>query len=183
MNPPLKIQLKGLPERGRDFEFTHQSGELNQTLKKLIGENEYDVKLQIKPLGGFFEIKGHIKTKMNLLCSRCADPFKYEIDKSFCERIVVQSPMERTDKESRSQDYNPDPNEEYCTVLTESQISLADFIHELIAIEEPIRPLGKKTCDEGNDCENLKNFQSQVDIPDTNKPFAQLKKSLGKKPN
>ena len=175
MKNPLIIQLKDLPKRGVDFHFTRESGELNTVLKNLIGENPYDIQIHIRPDGPAYLVQGNIQTQMNLACARCALDFKYTVKKSFCESLVVQT------QKSRRISYSiPSDGEDFCTVLSHPGFSLEDFIHELIAVEEPLRPLGKSACDRNDDCENLIAFRVEIGREPTESPLSKLGELLNR---
>ena len=158
MKDLLTVQLNDLPQQGIDFHFTRESGELNGVLKNLIGSNPYDVQVHICPDGPAYTVKGSIQTQMNLSCARCAFDFKHTINKHFNESLVVQSKQS-----SRKVSYSvPFDEEEFCTVLFDSLFSLGDYLHELVAVEEPLRPLGKSSCDKNEECENLIAFRSEI---------------------
>lgn len=158
MKNPLTVQLKDLPKRGMDFHFTRETGELNSVLDDLIGENPYNIQVHICPDGPAYTIKGDIQTQMNLACARCALDFKHTVKKRFRESLVIQA------EKSRRVAYSvPIHGEDFCTVLFDSLFSVGDFLHELIAVEEPLRPLGKNICDKNDDCENLIAFRAETE--------------------
>ena len=175
MKSPLTVQLKDLPKRGIDFHFTRKSGELNEILKNLIGKNSYDIQVHICPDGPAYTIQGNIQTQMNLACARCALDFKYTVKKHFHESLVVQP------KKSQKVSYSvPSDEEDFCTVLFDSLFSMGDFLHELIAVEEPLRPLGKSACDSNDDCENLIVFRAETERKPVESPISQLGELLNR---
>ena len=161
MKNPLTIRLKNIPNKGWEFHFDRQSRDLNQVLRDLIADNNYSIDVHIQPTGeSTYKIKGVIETHLNLLCSRCAYEFKHKIRKDFSEKIIVQKKQERNEREVRINHYSEQSQQENFTVLNDSLFNLADFIYEMITIEEPIRPLGFSTCDQNDSCENLKNLKA-----------------------
>ena len=157
MKNKLIIQLKNLPEKGEQFVFDKKSSnDLSSQLQDVIDKNDYFIKVEIHSTGDFtYLIKGHIKTNLNLLCSRCAYEFKYPIDKSFSENIYIQKNQKRRDKEVRINHYSEQSVEEDFTILNDTLFHLDDFIHELIAVEEPQRPVPYPECDQNDNCEHL----------------------------
>ena len=153
MRNPLRIQLKDLPKQGEEFVFTNKTGELNQALKDLFGENSYEIQVKLTPSGPFFKIEGTLVGEMNLNCARCAWGFKYKINKSFSESLMVNPQPARIDKQMKMTVSSEE--KDFCTELSSYSFSFGDFLHELIAVEEPLRPLGKPDCDEHDNCEHL----------------------------
>ena len=163
MTKDLKIDLKSLPNKGLSFYYNQTSEELTKKLKPLIGENNYDIKVHIRNEGHFsYSISGKIQTYLNLLCARCAYEFKKSINKEFKEKIFLQKKLTRIDKQVKNNHFSELMNKEDFTVIENSAFDIGDFLHELIAIEEPLRPLKSKACDDDTDCEHLKNMKENI---------------------
>ncbi len=159
MKSELKVDLKTLPHKGLDFFYDQNSGELTKKLKPLIGENDYRIKVYIFAEGrSSYCITGKIQTSINLLCSRCAYEFKEPVNKKFREKIILQKKRMRIDKEVRNNHFSELMSKEDFTLIDNTVFDIGDFLYELIAIEEPIRPLGYKDCD--NDSFHCKNLES-----------------------
>lgn len=149
MRTELQINLKNLSNRGMDLYYNQESKELTQRLKSLIGGNNYSIKAHIRNVGhSSYIITGTIQTWLNLLCARCAYEFKEPINKHFEEKIILQKKLTRVDKPIRSNHFSELINTEDFTVTYSALFDIGDFLYELIAIEEPLRPLGAKTCDD-----------------------------------
>lgn len=139
---PTEITLKDLPLEGRDFEYSDRSGELTQALVDLIGPNPYEVTFRLAPVGNAYSLQGKIKTSLNLQCSICASDFQFPVVQNLNELIVVESPMNKGDQQSRAnhvhelQDSGPD-----YLILSSEVFKVADYIHEMVGLAEPIRPL------------------------------------------
>ena len=175
MKSPLTVQLKDLPKQGVDFHFTRETGELNGVLDDLIGKNPYRIQIHICPDGPVYMIEGHIQIQMNLACARCALDFKHTVKRHFHESVIVQS------EESQRIAYPvPADGEDFCTVLSDPLFDLGDFLHELIAVEEPLRPLGKNGCDNNDDCENLIAFRTETETKPVESPLSQLGELLNR---
>ena len=79
---PLHITLSEVPPVGRSFIYTREGGELNQGLEELIGSNEYELKFFIQPIDSqTYELRGHLRTKIEPLCSLCAHPWSGPLTK------------------------------------------------------------------------------------------------------
>ncbi len=151
---PLTINLKELSAEGQDYNYSRESGELSPYLADLIGSNPYKIEFRITPTGNSYDLRGRLETVMDLQCSRCAGDFKYPIQIDLHEMIVMTPPMGKGDQQSRANHAHEWEAEgpDYI-VLQNHQFSVVDYVHEMIALAEPIRPLGRPDCDEN--CENL----------------------------
>lgn len=180
---PTQILLKDVPPEGRELVYSQESGELDAALKDIVGENPYLIRLEIAPLGGAFQLKGRVTAAMNLQCSLCAQDFKFPVDLALDELLMVRSPIQKGDHESRvNHSSEMDVTAPGCTYLDSDLFDVGEYIHEVIALEEPMRPLGGAQCEAG--CENLqKNVQrewlsvgSEEPIPVKANPFSVLGK-------
>lgn len=178
---PTEFNLKELPPEGRHFHFDETSEELSTELTDVVGNNPYSVDLEIQHLGNAYQVSGTIKTQMDLACSRCAVDFKFPVDFKVKEILMIEPEMPRSGKSARvnhSSELNPLAPD--CTVLHSSIFNLGPFVRELIALAEPIQPLGKPDCDDL--CENFLETQkqqqlrgSEIDLNNNTNPFAVLK--------
>lgn len=161
MPKDFKVNLKHLSKKGLNFSFSQKSVKMTAKLKPLIGDNDYNITLHIQDEGlSSYSISGHIQTHINLLCSRCAYEFKEPLNKTFKEQIMVQKKLTRIDKEAKSNHFSELASQENCTLIDKAVFDIGDFLHELIAIEEPLRPLGTKNCDEESfHCEHLESMK------------------------
>lgn len=157
------IQLKNLPEQGLDLVFDKKnSAQLSSKLQDLIGNNDYKINLEIRVTGDFnYRIEGSIQSQLNLLCSRCAYEFQYPIDKKILEDIYIQTDPQRKDRESRINHYSEQSQDENFTILNNTLLYLDNFLYELLAVEEPARPIPYPECDKNDNCKHLQNLQNK----------------------
>lgn len=184
---PTKIVLSELPPEGRDFIYNREGGELNKALMDLIGSNPYEIHFRLKPMGNVYLMDGKVGTQLDLLCSRCGVDFKQEIQEKLSEILVVQEqPMARGDSTTRvNHTSDLHENQQEATLLDSPHFDVGEFFHEIIALAEPIQPLGGSNCDVS--CENLEKAyekgwlarpgQAETEDEDfaKNNPFAGLK--------
>ena len=154
---PIHITLSKLSEEGSSFVYDSHGGQLDQGLNDLIGSNSYELKFFIQPIRkNAYELCGHIKTQMELLCSLCASDLKWDINESINEILLVE--CDKRSQISRKTRVNyaselADPNL-FCNILSSDEFSVLNFAHEIIALAEPHRPLGHANC-EKKLCPNL----------------------------
>ena len=161
MPKDLKVNLNNLSQKGLDFSYNQKSKEMTDKLRPLIGDNDYDITVHIQDEGlSSYSISGSIQTHINLLCSRCAYEFKGHLNKKFKEKILLQKKLTRIDKEVKSNHFSELMSQENFTLIDKAVFDIGEFLHELIAIEEPVRPLGTKNCDqEGFKCPHLESMK------------------------
>jgi uncharacterized metal-binding protein YceD (DUF177 family) len=178
---PTVLRLKELPQEGRRYIYTNASGELTPFIADLIGKNPYRVEIEVKPMGNVYMAEGKIETGLDEICSLCALEFVYSVNEKFREILVINDHQSHRDHQARvnhtSELAAGGPE---CTELDSDLFMVGDFIHELIAISAPMKPLGKPDCD--SSCENYKAavakgwFGNQGEsMTEKQNPFAVLK--------
>lgn len=153
----MKIKLNEIPQEGRDYTFDRESGELNEALADLIGEHGYDVKLFIKPIGSAYEMTGRLKSTVTEICSRCGWDLEIPLERKVHEILLEEGDEDRKGHSvhgNRSVDFSADgPN---MTPVKGDVFDAAEFVHETIALAEPLYP----SC--GNDnCEHLAEVEAK----------------------
>lgn len=106
-------------------------------------------------MGNSFDLKGQVNSSMDLQCSLCAIDFKYPLVINLHELLVIDKPLAKGDQMSRANHAHEWESEGPDYILLKSDaFNVAEYIHEMIALAEPLRPLGRPDCDEM--CENIK---------------------------
>ncbi len=177
---PVQIALKDLPLEGRSFTYTRESGELNEFLGELVGQNPYKVDVQITPMGNAYDMRGTIQTGMNLQCSLCALDLKHPINERIHEMLVLQKPLNKGDQQSKANHAHEwvEDGPDYIMLESDS-FHVGEYVREVVALNEPIRPLGKPDCD--LQCENVSDemrkwLQGRDAISIRTNPFQALEK-------
>ena len=180
MKKDFKVNLKNISGKGLEFSYDEKSQEMTEKLRPLIGDNDYNISIHIQSEGpSSYSVSGAIQTQLNLLCSRCAYEFKEPIQKKFKEKIFLQTKQKRKDKEVKSNHFSELMSQENFTTTDQALFDVGEFLHELIAIEEPLRPLGTKNCDEKNfHCEHLESIKQELKNKKRSRVFFSEEKSL-----
>ncbi|MCB0391487.1 MAG: DUF177 domain-containing protein [Bdellovibrionales bacterium] len=155
-NSDYKINLNEIPEEGEKFQFSRKSGELNKYLEDILHGGEYSIEFRITPVGEAYELKGAFEADMSLVCSRCAYDFKRVIKEEFNEILVISEELPRNGHLGRTNHSSEGFLQEgpFFNEIRSPQFSISNFVHEIIALAEPLNPTGKSDCNEN--CENYK---------------------------
>jgi uncharacterized protein len=189
----MKLKLNEIPDEGREYTYTKETGELNDDLRDLIESNAYSVQFFIKPLNNSdFVMTGQVSTRTKEICSLCGDTFNFQTKAQINEILIPKAIDKDHEKQSRAnhiseQDENAPAVSEYKGEVFE----LGDFIHEAIALSIPFNPKPELTAN--GDCSVcLKSTPTHALIYDENvsiiekvNPFLALKdlKLKNSKPN
>jgi uncharacterized protein len=163
----MKIRLSEIPPEGRKYSLNRKSGELNETLDDLLQGRPYEVEATIKPLGNTYEIVGHLTTQTSDLCSRCGWDLQLKIDSDFRDYLIEEDADEYRKRQlvhgNQSVNFlNEGPS---VTTYHGGAFELGEYIHEQIAIQQPLYPDCGKT-----DCEHLK--EATAELQRLNQEFA-----------
>lgn len=186
MNPkmPKHLHLSEIPQEGASYLYTNTSGELTKDLEDLVTNKPYEISFFIQPIGQAYELKGSFQFEKDFICSLCAYEFQKKIHGPVHEILIVNSPkFERREKHSKV-NHLTEMNDQspFCTELKSDSLNLGEFFHEILALAEPTRPLGKDDCNET--CENYqtalaKGWLSQPNF-ENKSPFSDLSSLLKK---
>jgi uncharacterized protein len=138
----MKIRLKEIPQDGRDYTFDRKSGELNDALSDLIGDHGYNVSLFIKPIGSAYEMRGQIKTTVHETCSHCGYDFELPLSRAVKEVLFEeQEAYRKTHSVQGSQMIDFSQDELSMTPIRGDILDAGEFVHEMIALSEPLYPV------------------------------------------
>lgn len=147
----FRVNLKEIPEDGRDYALDRESGELNNVLADLIGDRAYDVNLHIKPLGNAYELSGRISASTPELCSKCGADIDVPVNREVREFLVEDQEEFRNAQSIHGNgaiDFLNDASS--ATTYQGGVFDLGEYVHESIALAEPFYP----ACPNGA-CPNL----------------------------
>lgn len=176
----MKIRLAEIPVEGRKFSFNRQTGELNSALTDIIEEAPYRVEFLIRPLGNAYEMEGRVVTSLKEVCSLCGWDLSLPLNKDFRE-ILIDEPAAGRDTHhvhgKQSVDFLTDGPS--ATPIRDGLFDAAEFVHEFVALAEPLYP----SCGDP-DCEHLEEAkQKQAELAaefekadENTSPFASLEK-------
>lgn len=139
----MLIQLNEIPSDGCTFDFNRKTGELNDSLKDIIGEEEYDVHVDVMPLGKSFDLRGLIRTRFHEVCSFCATEFDLPVTEKFHELVVRE---DQNHLKGFDEDFSIDEKINVVTTQNPNQFDVGELIHEVLALSEPTQPACRPGC-------------------------------------
>jgi uncharacterized protein len=182
----MRIRLHEIPEDGKSYLWTTETGELKAALKDLIGTSPYKAEFFIKPINGKdFQLNGTLKTGLPEQCSRCGIDFEFAINITFFEILIPRQPDDRTGHYAKANHISEMVTESGGTSSTEYDLdesfNMGEYAHQQIAITIPFNPAPPET-DKG-DCSLCgivvrgRSFDYIEEMPEEKpqSPFAALK--------
>lgn len=157
---PLKLNLNEVGLEPLDFTTNRAYGELNEVLRDLIEDQDYQVSLSVQKLGNAYMAKGTFETKLPLVCSDCGGDYLHPLKSSFEELLVIQDAYKKGDQAARNNHAHEwEPDQPQCTYLETNVLDLGELFHEQMALLEPSRPQGD--VDPTHHCEDLSQIQRE----------------------
>ena len=87
-----------------------------------------------------FRLEGHVRTELELECSRCVEPYRFPIDASFDQRYLPASEAS-TDAESEVEEDDLETS-----FYSDDQIDLSQMMREQFYLALPMKPLCREDC-------------------------------------
>lgn len=178
----FRINLSEIPETGREWTLDRQSGELNEVLRDLIEDSDYNVEFKLMPMpAGTYNMSGRIKTSAPEDCSRCGLDFKWPVNESFRELLIPSMEVPRDAHYAKANHISDHTNNDGPSVVeySGSQFQMGEFLHEIVALAIPSFPAPAET-KEGDCSTCLKKVRGQSfaydeDIEKKENPFNVLR--------
>lgn len=179
----MKINLTEIPEDGRSYHWTNQTGELTSALSDIAGKNAYDAEFNIRPLNTKdFQLVGKITTATPETCSRCGKDINYPVTERFHEILIPKQYQPRDGKYARVNHLSDLPSGGPETSEYENDVfDMGEYLHEVVAISIPFNPACPEKVDgKPSDCVipvNGQAFSYDEKMPEEKpeSPFAALK--------
>jgi len=87
-----------------------------------------------------YRLEGTVRTQLELVCSRCLEPFRLPVDAAFDLRYLPQS-EEQADGDTEVRDDDVDTS-----YYRDDEISLSDLLQEQFYLAMPMKPLCQEAC-------------------------------------
>ncbi len=179
----MKLKLNEIPDDGREYIYSKQTGELNEDIRDLIENNDYHVQFFIKPLNNDdFIMNGTVTTKTKEICSLCGDTFHFPTTAKINEILIPKTVDKDHEKQSKANHISE--QDEHAPAVSEYKgeiFEIGEFIHEAIALSVPFNPKPEQSTD-GNCLFCLKpapttliSYDEDISISEKINPFLALK--------
>lgn len=164
----MKIRLSEIPSDGRHYQLDRETGELNEVLRDLIGDSNYQVDLFILPVGNTYEMRGRMQTSIPEVCSQCGWDFVYPVNKSVHEFLIEENYDHRkTQSVHGNQAVNFLSDDLSVTTVQGSVFDMDAYVHEAVALAEPFYPIcGGDSCLRHDEVEKIRTRLSEEFISD-----------------
>ena len=117
--------------------------------------------LELKSLGGYIEVSGHVQGKITLECDRCLNKFDYDLDFDIEETFAKHSLYDEYAQEVELQ------SGQFITDLNgEKEIDIYDLLYQSVILQLPNKKVCGINCNEGlfvSD-EDMKIHDSRMDV-------------------
>ncbi|MFQ6069577.1 MAG: DUF177 domain-containing protein [Candidatus Aminicenantales bacterium] len=134
----MLILVNKLPDEGfvisRDFEFS--SNELVEESAVFLLPVHTEVK--VKKIGEEVFIKGNLHTSLNLICSRCMMPYKFQVDLNF-DLVYLPEELDALKEELEESDMEN-------FFYRDQRIDLREVVLEQLNLSFPLKPLCAEDC-------------------------------------
>jgi len=134
--------------------------EFNDEIKELDG-CRLSAGLNLKSLGGFIEVTGHVSGKIELECDRCLSKFSYDLDFDIEETFAKHSLYEEYGEEVELK------SGQFITDLNGAkEIDIYDLLYQSVILQLPNKKVCGINCNEGlfvSD-EDMEIHDSRMDI-------------------
>ncbi len=136
------IRLHEIPKEGKSFQVDRETGELNDVLEDLIGDQGYSTEFHLLPVGQAYDLRGQIKTSFKEVCSFCASEFELPVSEKFHELIL----KDEAKKLTGLKDFSPDEDVSVSVASNGLTYDVGTLIRDVIAVAEPYQPMCKQDC-------------------------------------
>ena len=147
---PLSITLGDVPEGGVDLHVDTSNGPFRHALTTLCEGTDTtssgSVKVHVDVYDKRVDLDGHIEASISQQCSRCAETFAQDLDRSF-RQILNRKPAEWNDEDDEpALEMELSRQDLDRSELTGDVLNLMDVLGEELELAIPVKPLCKDDC-------------------------------------
>ena len=146
----MKINVEQIPEEGSTYDFDQPCEDSSVLIDMARSggcrfEKPISYRLEIKRFGQFVDIRGAFKAVVQLVCSRCLQPFAQPLQSRFHltyqrqEQLPADDAGEETTIELNADDLGVIP-------FDSDEIDLSDALPEEVVMALPMQPLCDENC-------------------------------------
>lgn len=128
-------ELQNLPDKKKNIVF-------KEIIKELENDVIVEAVLSVKATDYGINIKGSVKTDLNLACDRCLEEYNYHVAVDADEDFVFESVISGEQKE-----YELTKGQLVEELKGREEIDITDFLYQTIILEIPQKKICKDTCE------------------------------------
>ena len=136
------VDLKGLAREKISFQGTFEPGRLDFSADNIRQNGLLDWSASAERAGGEIRINGSLKTTIELMCSRCLDPARYDVVKSF-DLFFRQRDELMFDEDEEIELEERDTRTAF---FTGTHLAIGDILREQILLALPMKALCRVDC-------------------------------------
>jgi uncharacterized protein len=141
----VKLAISEIPDSGLDFNLSNISGELNDELTDILGENpKYDVTLSVDRQQDMVNISGRFDAHVHSPCSRCAEEVDLKVHKNFVATYLLNETGIKGG--ALPEEFNEEDASFDVDFLKGPELDLGEVVHEQMGLEIPLQPLCSDQC-------------------------------------
>jgi DUF177 domain-containing protein len=136
----MKLDLTRYRQPVTHFARTFQPGEVASDAGAYDIVAPVELEFDIHKDKDKFRLEGHLRTELELTCSRCLDPYRFTVDADFDQRYLPASAVSTDpDREVQEDDLET-------SYYSDDQIDLAELMREQFYLALPMKPLCRDDC-------------------------------------
>jgi uncharacterized protein len=139
----MRIELSHIRQPETEFDKVYQPAELAGRDEEYRVAAPVDLRMVIHKDHDRFRLVGTVKTRLELACSRCLEPYMLPVDREFDLRYLpsVAAEPEKDDEEAEVED-----DDVAMTFYRDEQIDLNELLREQFYLALPMKPLCSEGC-------------------------------------
>ena len=136
----MKLDLTRYRQPVSHFARTFQPGEVTSDAGTYDMVAPVELEFDIHKDKDKFRLAGHLRTELELSCSRCLEPYRFAVDADFDQRYL---PASAASAEPESEVQEDDLETSY---YSDDQIDLGELMREQFYLTLPMKPLCRDDC-------------------------------------
>jgi len=143
----MKIKIDEIPESGLVLDLTEKGEEL----EALAPGSDFSIvspvtaRLSVRRSDGTVEVRGEVKARLSLACSRCLDDFMFDVSKPFTGRFAPPKAGDGGGEEG-AQEKELSGKDMGVDLLAGPDVDTHRILAEQIVLDIPIKPLCSQRC-------------------------------------
>ncbi len=106
-----------------------------------------DVQAVVTNIGdGTFSVDGHVECELELVCSRCLEPFTYHLLGEFSEEFFLEGGERHEQWQRRQEEAGNHPADEQIRFYSGNRLDLTDTVRDAVMLAVPMKIVCRDEC-------------------------------------